>query len=200
MEQARKQWVYKLEQLYEDQDPGYALDSIPHLICWIDPNNRQSSHCFELREQGAGGLINHDLTISWDVRKLAKRDPRFEADILRFREGKTKKTLTGEDRAKYAAYGLALVAVSCLLRRRIVDVSYYRAPDLLLDATAGALRGVEVAGRTSKGYAAFAQALDGTSGKPGKRAQIKAQADVVEAYISLWCSDPQVSVWEQVKP
>ncbi|MEO7591886.1 MAG: hypothetical protein ABI134_11805 [Byssovorax sp.] len=197
MVQPRQQWVYKLEQLYEDQDPGYVLDTIPHLICWIDPKNRQSAHRFELREQSAGGLITHDLTVSWDVGTLAKRDPRLEADISRFREGKT---LTCEDRPKYAAYGLALVAVSCLLRRRVVDVSYYRAPDLLLDATSGALRGVEVAGRTSKGYAAFTQSLDGTSGKPGKRAQIKAQQDVIEAYISLWCSNPKVSVWEQVKP
>lgn len=199
MTKSRQQWAYKLEQLYEDQEPGYVLETIPHLICWLDPKNRQKSHSFELREQGVGGLITHDLTVSWDVQKLAKQDPRFEADILRFREGKTK-TLSGEDRAKYAAYGLALVAVSCLLRRRIVEVAYYRAPDFLLDATSGALRGVEVAGRTSKGYAAFAQALDGSPGKPGKRAQIKAQVDVVEAYISLWCSEPQVSVWEQVKP
>lgn len=197
---SRQQWAYKLEQLYEDQEPGYALDSIPHLICWVDPESRQSSHLFELREQRAGGVVIHELVVSWDVEKLAKRDPRLEADILRFREGKTRKTLTGEDRAKYAAYGLALVAVSCLLRRRIVEVAYYRAPDLLLDATACALRGVEVAGRTSKGYAALAQVLDGTSGNPGKRAQINARDDVVEAYISLWCSDPKVSIWEQVKP
>ena len=199
MTQSRQQWSYKLEQLYEDQEPGYATDTIPHLICWLDPKAQQSSHRFELREQGAEGSINHELTVSWDVRKLAKRDPGLEADIRRYREGNTK-TLTREDRAKYAAYGLALVAVSCLLRRRIVDVSFFRAPDLLLDRTSGALRGVEVAGRTSKGYAAFAQALDGTSGKQGKRPQIKAQEDVIEAYISLWCSDPLVSVWEQVKP
>lgn len=197
MTRLRQQWAYKLEQLYEDQEPGYATDTIPHLVCWLDPKAQQSSHRFELREQGVEGSINHELTVSWDVRKLATQDPRFEADILRYREGKTKKTLTGEDRAKYAAYGLALVAVSCLLRRRIIDVSFYRAPDLLLDKTSGALRGVEVAGRTIKGYAAFAQVLDGTS---GKRAQIKAKEDVVEAYISLWCSDPKVSVWEQVKP
>jgi hypothetical protein len=197
MKQPHQKWAYKLEQLYEDQDPEYVVDLIPHLICWIDPKARQSSHRFELRENGAGGPINHDLTVSWDVENLAKRDPRLEADMRRFRAGKT---FTEEDRAKYAAYGLALVAVSCLLRRRIVDVSYYRAPDLLLDATSGALRGVEVAGRTNKGYAAFAQACDGTAGKPGKRAQLQAHEDVVEAYLSLWCSEPKVSVWEKVKP
>lgn len=197
MAQARQKWAYKLEQLYEDQEPEYVLDTIPHLICWLDSKSKQSDHRFEVREQSNGKSITHELTITWDVGTLAKRDPRLEADILRFHEGKT---LTCEDRPKYAAYGLALIAVSCLLRRRIVDVSFYRAPDFLLDATTGALRGVEVAGRTSKGYAALAQTLDGTSGKPGKRAQIKSQQDVVEAYVSLWCSDPRVSVWEQVKP
>ena len=197
MKQSPQQWAYKLEQLYEDQDPGYVLDLIPHLICWIDPQNRHSSHRFELRENRSGGPINHDLTVSWDVGNLAKRDPRLEADILRFR---ARKTFTEEDHPKYAAYCLALVAVSCVLRRRIVDVSYYRAPDLLLDGTSGALRGVEVAGRTNKGYPALAQACDGAKGKPGKRAQLKAHEDVVEAYLSLWCSEPKVSIWEKVKP
>ncbi|MGK3988469.1 hypothetical protein WME99_35830 [Sorangium sp. So ce136] len=141
--------------------------------------------------------MDHELTVSWDMARLTEHDPRLESDIRRFREGKT---LTHEDRPKYAAYGLAMVAVSCLLRQRIVHVAYYRAPDLLLDTTAGALRGVEVAGRTTKGYAAFKQALDGTASKPGKRGQLAAMEDVTEAYISLWCVDPKVSIWEKVKP
>ncbi len=105
-----------------------------------------------------------------------------------------------EDQTKFAAYGLAMVAISCILRRRVVNVEYFRTPDLLLDTTPGALRGVEVAGRSSKGYAALGQTLEGGPGEPGKRAKLKARGDVVEAYISLWCREPRVSVWEKVKP
>ncbi|WP_437682019.1 hypothetical protein [Sorangium sp. So ce131] len=192
-----RRWSYRLEQLYEDQDPDFVLDAIPHLICWIDPGDIVRSHRFELREHTRNGDVDHELTLSWDVRRLSERDPRLTVDLVRFRDGKT---LTIEDRAKYAAYGLAMVAISCLLRRRVVNVSYYRPPDLLLDTVSGALRGVEVAGRGSKGYAAFAQAADGTPGKLGKRAQLMAREDVVEAYLSLWCREPMVSIWEKVKP
>ncbi|HSO00628.1 MAG TPA: hypothetical protein VLS89_20190, partial [Candidatus Nanopelagicales bacterium] len=109
-------------------------------------------------------------------------------------------TLTREDHTKYAAYGLAMVAISCVLERRVVGLNIYQAPDLLLDTTPSAVRGVEVAGRSSKGYAAFHQALEGASGKPGKRAQLREREDVIEAYVSLWCCEPMVSVWEKVKP
>jgi hypothetical protein len=84
-----------------------------------------------------------------------------------------------------------------LLRRRVVDVAFYRAPDLLLDITPFALRGVEVAGRSRGGFSALAQVSDG---KEGKRAQLQAKDDVAEVYLSLWCRDPRVSVWEKVKP
>lgn len=188
---------YQLEQLYEDQDPDFVVESIPQLVCWLAPKGGQCSHRFELREQTRQGPVDHELIVSWDVGRLARRDPRLETDLVRLRHGKT---LMLEDRAKYAAYGLALVAISCLLQRRVVNVSYFRPPDLLLDTTLGALQGVEVAGRGSKGYAAFSQAIDGTPRAPGKRAQLLARTDVVEAYLSLWCNEPRVSVWEKVKP
>jgi hypothetical protein len=118
-------------------------------------------------------------------------------DLARFHSGIT---FSREHRTELAAYGLALVATSCILRRRVIGVSYFRTPDLLLDTTPGALCGIEVAGRTSKGYTALAQALDGAPGKPGKRAQLRTRAGIIEAYISLWCSEPMVSIWEKVKP
>jgi hypothetical protein len=189
-----QRWVYQLEQLYDDQDPDLVVDSIAQLICWLDPEDNQRSHRFEFREHTSNGPIDHELTVSWNVKHLAERDPRLHADIQRFRSGKT---LTLEQRTQYAAYGLAMVATSCLLRRRIIRIRCYRAPDLLLDTKPDALRGVEVAGRTSKGYAAFAQAVDGAS---GKRAQLQALGEVVEAYLSLWCREPMVSTWEKVKP
>jgi hypothetical protein len=193
-------WTYALEQLYEDQDPNLAVEVIAQLVSWLDPDDSRRSHRFELRETTRGGdHVNHDLVVTWDMGKLTEHDLRLEADLQRLRSGKT---LTREDQTKYAAYGLAMVATSCLLHRRIVKVAYYRPPDLLLDTTPAALRGVEVAGRSSKGYGAFTQVLNGSSasGKPGKRTQLNQHEDVVEAYISLWCRDPLVAIWEKVKP
>lgn len=193
----RQQRTYQLEKLYDDQDPNYALETIPHLICWLEGGDGPEGHVFELSEQTLGGVILHELTIAWDLRQLIARDPKLNEHLQRFRSGKT---LTMEDRPKFAAYGLALIAISCLLRRRVVNVAFYRPPDLLLSTVPGALCGVEVAGRSSNGYSALRQTIEGASGKPGKRAQLLARSDVAEAYLSLWCSAPRVSVWEQVKP
>lgn len=192
-----RQWKYQLERLYEDQDPGYAKDSIPHLLCWLDSQQQECEHRFQFREQLGEEHVDHELIVSWDVKRLARKDVELDAALRRYRSGKT---LTLEDRTKYAAYALAMVAISCLLRRRVVGVSLFRPPDLLLDTTPGALHGVEVAGRTSKGFSAFAQAIKGTKRQPGKRGQLLASVDVAEAYLSLWCQDPKVAIWEKVKP
>lgn len=197
MGKTQKQWVYSLEQLYEDQEPALVIDGIAHLIAWLDPEDRERSHRFELREATRKGAVEHELVVSWNITMLAERDTRLELDLARFR---ARRTLTLEDQTKYAAYGLAMVAISCLLRRRVVDVSYFRPPDLLLDATPAALRGVEVAGRGTKGYSGFARVLEGASGEPGKRHQLVAREDVAEAYVSLWCREPHVAIWEKVKP
>jgi len=197
MGRRRRHLKYELEQLYEHQDPGFVLDAVAPLICWLDQGQTCCEHQFELRQVVASGNVDHDLTVSWDVDRLAQRDPRLLADLDRYRAGKT---LTLEHRPELAACGLAMVAISCLLQRRVVSVSWYRPPDLLLDDEPGALRGVEVAGRTNRGYPGLSQVLEGTSAKPGKRMQVLARADVVEAYVSLWCREPRVSIWEQVKP
>ncbi|AKT44170.1 hypothetical protein [Chondromyces crocatus] len=197
MSTSPKRWSYDLERLYEDQEPDFVIDVIAQLICWLDPVGDQCEHAFEVREITRRGPVEHRLDLSWNVRRLARRDPRLEADLARFRSGKT---LTKEDQAKYAAYGLAFVATSCLLRRRIEEVAYFRSPDLLLDATPDALKGVEVAGRGSRGYAALEQTLRGAKGKVGKHAQLVQRADVKEAYLSLWCCEPRVAVWQKVKP
>lgn len=197
MGKTQKQWVYPLEQLYEDQEPELVIDGIAHLIAWLDPEDRERSHRFELREATRKGIVEHELVVSWNLAMLARRDTRLESDLARFR---ARRTLTLEDQTKYAAYGLAMVAISCVLRRRVVDVSFFRPPDLLLDATPAALRGVEVAGRGTKGYSGFARVLEGGAGEPGKRAQLAARSDVAEAYVSLWCREPRVAIWERVKP
>lgn len=193
----KQKWAYRLEQLYKDQDPDFVIDAIAPLISWLDPSARQRSHRFELRQQIRDDSIAHELVLSWNVAELAKHDERLESDLERMRAGKT---LMLESKPEYAAYGLAMVAISCLLQRRVVAISCFCPPDLLLDTTPAALRGVEVAGRSSKGYTALKTALDGSSGKRGKRVQLLERQDVVEAYISLWCREPLVSIWEQVKP
>lgn len=194
---------YALEQLYADQDPDLVHDAVAALISWLDPDDKSDKHAFTLRMHQPAGDVDNQLIVSWDIQKLTACDPGLPDDLRRFRKGKT---LHLEDQTKCAAYGLAFVAISCILQRRVVAVSLWRPPDLLLDETPGSLCGVEVAGRGSNGYAAFKQALDGnaktkkTLAKPGKRAQLRARTDVIEAYISLWCRKPMVSIWEQVKP
>jgi hypothetical protein len=193
-------WEYRLERLYVDQNSGYVVEVIPDLVCWLDSRGQDGVHRFEVREDTSAGALTHVLDVSWSIAELEKHDPRLKADLARYR---ARQTLRLEDRAKMAAYGLAMIAISCILKRRVVDVSYYRAPDLLLDTTPSALRGVEVAGRSGNGYAGLKQIMDGSSGKNpriGKRAQLLEMQDVVEAYLSLWCCDPKVSFWVKVKP
>jgi len=74
-------------------------------------------------------------------------------------------------------------------------------PDILLDDTDGALRGVEVAGRSSGGFGALRVVLEGTKdNRGGKRAQLVNRSDIAEAHVSLWCAEPRVSLLLQVKP
>jgi hypothetical protein len=78
--------------------------------------------------------------------------------------------------------------------RRIVAWAKHSTPDMLLDPTPGALRGVEVAGRSRGGLPALRAAL------ARKRAALDAMLDVVEAHVSLWCGSPRVALHVQVKP
>jgi hypothetical protein len=85
--------------------------------------------------------------------------------------------------------------------RRAITFREGLPPDILLDDTDGALRGVEVAGRSSGGFGALRVVLEGTRDKPeGKRAQLVQRPDVAEAHVSLWCAEPRVSLLLQVKP
>lgn len=194
---------YALEQLYIDQDGDLIHEPIAALISWLDPANQSYSHAFTLRVQHRSAYHDDQVTVSWDIQKLTATDAGLAHAVRRFRKGST---ALMEAQTELAAYGLAFVAVSCLLHKRIVRFTRWCPPDLLFDVTPSHLRGVEVAGRATRGYTAFKQTLDGPPGTPktpakvGKRAQLLAQADVAEAYVSLWCRQPMVSIWEQVKP
>lgn len=94
-----------------------------------------------------------------------------------------------------AAYGLAFVAISAWMPgRRVITFRKGSAPDMLFDVTPGVERGVEVAGRSDHGYAALRVVRD------EKAPTLRALVNVAEVHLSLWCADPRVSLWEQVKP
>lgn len=155
-----------------------------------------------IREHSAAGDVDHPLHLTWS-RTTLKAHPGVLDEAARFRN---RKTIFWEDQTKLAAYGLAFVAITCLLQKRVVSVSKWQPPDLLLDATAGQKRGVEVAGRGKNGYGAFKQTLDGqaagpkTAARAGKRAKLAAVVGLVEGHISLWCLNPRVAWWERAVP
>jgi len=138
------------------------------------------------------------LTLGWDVSALEARDTSLAARMRRMRDGTTAQR---EHVTELAAYALAMVGISVWMPgRRAVGWSKRVRPDLLLDATSGALSGVEVAGRTSGGYGALRVVLEGSKKARGKRAELLEMPDVVEAHVSLWCARPTVGMMVQVKP
>jgi hypothetical protein len=192
-----REWAYSLEQLYEDQDPRVAADAIAQLIWWLEPAPGPGRHRFELREPSGPDHIDHTLLLSWNMAVLAERDPRLPADLRRVRAGKK---LPLPERPKCGAYGLAMVAASCILGRRVVGISCFRPPSLLLASAPGEIRGIEVAGRGGKGYSNLQEDLDGAGGRPGKRGYLKTCPGLAEAYLSVWCREPMVAIWEPLQP
>ena len=77
---------------------------------------------------------------------------------------------------------------------RVSGMSKGRSPDFLFDTTPGGLRGVEVAGRSSGGLAALGAV------RKEKWPKLAAREDIAEVHLSLWCAEPQVSEFYQVKP
>lgn len=197
-------YAYALEQLFTDQDPDYVGGILPATLSWLDPSDTHSSCDYVLRELTPGGTTDHPVQLTWNKTILRQRHSGVMDEADRFRKGKT---IYWEDQTKLAAYGLAFVAITCLLAQKVVWVSKWQPPDLLLDATPGAKRGVEVAGRGKNGYGAFKQTLLGQAAtvksrtaRPGKRAKLAAVVGIAEGYISLWCLNPRVAWWEKAVP
>lgn len=133
-----------------------------------------------------------ELELHWDVEALVAHDPTLRDRVRRMRTGRTAQR---EHVPELAAYGLALVAISVLLPgRRVVDMEQLRAPDILLDMTPGAYRGVEVVGRSSGGWGALRKA------RREKVSLLLPKPHVVEAHLSLWCAWPRVAEFCMVKP
>jgi hypothetical protein len=200
MPRTRTTYRYALEQLYADQPAELVRDTIPAVLAWV-PNSASAASgppfTFDL-EIAMKRRSSATLALGWSLDALVARDPGVAECARRYRDGHSAHR---EHVPEVAAYGLALVAISVLLPgRRMIAWNRWCAPDILFDETPGALRGVEVAGRSQGGLRALRVVCDGTKTVPGKRANLRHSPDIVEAYLSLWCSQPRVSMMVQVKP
>jgi hypothetical protein len=188
---------YLLEALYEHQDRNWVVDAVPHLLAWVhraaDPQDLQPV-VFAMRVARTSGAEPEvlELALRWRVEALEQHDRGLREKVDRLRRGHT---VDRERVAETAAYGFALVAISVLMPgRRVVGMQKMAAPDFLFDDAPTALRGVEVAGRTSGGFAALRAV------RAEKTPRLIADARIVEAHLSLWCVDPRVSELCMVKP
>jgi hypothetical protein len=194
---------YPLEQLYSDQDFDWVVDTVPGVLAWV-PGSAKGRH-----QQPFRFTVHHQptpdarveplqLALRWDLQKLAAHDIAVRERAARMRAGRTAQR---EHVTELAAYGLALVAVSVFLPgRRVVSMRKGLPPDLLLDVTPGALRGVEVAGRSQGGLRVLEALRHGDREEPGKQPLLLARADVAEAHLSLWCASPHMALMAKVKP
>jgi hypothetical protein len=191
---------YALEFLYRDQDRRWVKHCVAPTIAWLKRASARQPCTFKLDHRAAriAKLHTVELVLRWDLDELARHDPGVREDVALFGKGATPHR---ERTAELAGYGLALVAISVLMPgRRVVAMPQYTPPDLLLDDTPDALRGVEVAARTSGGSAALRAVRETHAGSVGKRQQLLAMKDLVEAHLSLWCASPRVAEMLAVKP
>lgn len=193
MDSERPTRTYSLERLYFDQHRDFVIDTIPALLSWIAPSARATQPiAFEVASTPSVKRQSELLKLSWKMDALVDQDATLQERARRLRRGTSAQR---EHVVELAAYGLALVAISVWLPgRRVVGWSKHSTPDMLLDASPGALRGVEVAGRSKGGLAALITAL------AEKRSALERMSDVKEAHVSLWCGSPRVSLFVQVKP
>ena len=186
---------YPLERLFEDQHPDLVTDTIPSLLTWLS-GKQSAAPPVSFRVRVGREQEEHHLHVDWAHAALEARCVELRDRLRRLRVGPQR-----EHFVELAAYGLALVAISVWMPgRRAAKFNEGAAPDILLGPTDGAVRGVEVAGRSSGGFGALRTVIEGTAREPGKRANLMRSDDVAEAHLSLWCLKPKVSVLLQVKP
>lgn len=188
--------TYRLEQLYQDQDRDWVFDSVPALVGLLSSSStkRRQPCSFDVDHMPTtgGATTRLALSLDWDMAALELQDPAVRERARRYASGRTPHR---EHLPEMAGYGLALVAVSVLLPgQRVVDMEQWRSPDLLLDNTPGARRGVEVACRTSGGWAAV------RSVRLDKLPALAREKTLAEVHLSLWSGWPRVSEFCKVKP
>jgi hypothetical protein len=198
---------YALEQLFVDQDRDWIVDTIPAVLAWLPgerAQGKQATYRFAVQHTRGGSTSEVHLDLSWDEHKLGRLVPGLREHARRLREGRSAQR---EHVTELAAYGLTFVAISTLMPgRRVKTMRMGLAPDIILDETPGAVRGVESSGRSTGGRKALLHVRDGVpakgrkAGVPGKAAQLLARTDLAEVHLSLWCAAPRISIMEQLKP
>lgn len=198
---------YALEQLFQDQDRDWVMDTIAPVLAWVPGETKKKrTQPFRFEVERAVKKTKVAIDLTWDEAALEAIIPGLKDHVRRLR---AKRSAQREHVTELAAYGLTFVAISLLMPgRRVVHMNMGVAPDLLFDVTPAALRGVETAGRSKGGMGALRAVRDGTppkpgkpgTGSPGKAATLLARADIAEVHLSLWCASPRVSMMEQLKP
>jgi hypothetical protein len=193
--------AYPLEQLFVDQDRDWVIDTVAAVMAWVPGTSQKKStppFRFALEQKHKHAITHSVIELSWDEAKLEQLVPGVKAHAKRLRGAKSAQR---EHVTELAAYGLTFVAVSVLFpSRRVVGMQLGVAPDILLDLTPGALRGVETAGRRTGGRSAFKAVRNRSPGQAGKAAILAARPDLIEVHLSLWCASPRISIMEQLKP
>jgi hypothetical protein len=170
-------YTYKVEQLFIDQDPDLVRSYIASLITWQDDKKR-ATKCpvtYLIEQHSAEKTINHELIISWNIEILRTHNQYLDAEMQWLRQGGGP---DGERRSEKAGMALGFIYASAVL-----------------NINPHAQKGVEVAGRAAGGT----NVLLKVRCHPKKFDAIAKNPRVAEAYLSLWCSKPTVSIWEQVK-
>jgi hypothetical protein len=186
-----------LEQLYVDQDRDWVIDAVPAALAWIPGKTRQrrtQPFRFILRHRvsSRADVSQIEIDLTWSLDALRQGDPGVVEHAERMRAGRTAQR---EHVPELAGYALALVAISILMPgQRVVGWQRGLSPDIVLDATPDALRGVEVAARTKGGVRALDRVL-GEKGPP-----LMERGDILEVHLSLWCASPRVSLMYGLKP
>ena len=179
---------YAIERLFVDQKPDLVKFLIAPLISWLDPSGRGPQPVQFL----LGKPVTDAFLLTWNMVALSKLHPGLEEELARYRARDFHRT---QYQTEEAGYALALIAITCILKERadkfFVEVN--QAPDIVLSGLPNKLRGVEVAGRSTRGHAGFKPVL------ATKRPHLLGMTVLVEAYLSLWCRQPPVSHWEKVK-
>lgn len=196
---------FDLERLYEDQAKSWLRYTIPAVLAWVpvpakDQHDEPQPFRFDIAyaPQRGGAEKAVEVALRWDIAELKRHEPDIVEQAEELRTGQT---ALREHVVELAAYGLAFVAISLFLPgRRVKAMRKGSPPDILLDATPGALRGVEVAGLSEGGRPALRARRVGSKKVLGKADQLLAMDEVVEAHLSLWCREPRVSEMFKVKP
>jgi hypothetical protein len=199
--------AYPVEQLFEDQDRDWVVDTIPALLAWIpgrSDKKRKQPYRFDVEHSQDAAISTIPIDLTWDTAKLERLVPGVTEHARRLREGRSAQR---EHVTELAAYGLTFVAISALMPgRRVKTMRMGYAPDIVLDDTPGALRGVETAGRSTGGRRALLVVRDGNpakggkSGAIGKATQLLARTDLAEIHLSLWCASPRIGIMERLRP